>query len=166
MLSRNDGGWKWLMLALDGIVGVQRPSICEHMIDVFVDGLVEPVNPGGIGAIGVIVYRQAKIIFRRGKVVGKGAEMSNNRAEYEALVEALQWLLDNGFQEERILVHSDSSMLVNQMQGKWKVRKGLYVVAYKKAGTLAEQFTSLSFQWIPREENEEADLLSREAYHE
>ncbi len=154
------------MLALHGIVGVHRPSICENMIDVYVDGLVEPVNPGGIGAIGVIVYRQGKIIFRKGKVIGKGPEMSNNRAEYEALVEALQWLLDNGFQEERILVHSDSNMLVNQMQNKWKMKKGLYVAAQKKAGTLAEQFTFLYFQWISREENEEADLLTREAYYE
>ncbi len=154
------------MLAPDVMLEVQKSSICEYIIDVYVDGLVEPVNPGGTGAIGIIVYRQGKIIFRKGKVIGKGAEMSNNRAEYEALVEALQWLLDNGYQEERIVVNSDSIMLVNQMQGKWKINKGLYVVAHKKAGMLAEQFTFLSFKWIPREENEEADLLSREAYHQ
>lgn len=145
---------------------LKKPVTCEKMIDVYVDGLVQPINPGGIGAIGIVVYNQTRMIFRKGRVIGKGSEMSNNRAEYEALAEALQWLLDNGFREERILVHSDSSLLVNQMQGKWKMKKGLYVSAQKKAKALIEEFSSLSFKWVPREENEEADFLTRRAYDE
>jgi ribonuclease HI len=140
-----------------------------HTLDgfeVYIDGLVEPVNPGGTGVVGIIVYRDGKKICRIGKKIGEGPEMSSNRAEYEALVEALQWLLDRGFSKEQILIHSDSNLLIKQMQGQWRMKGGLYAGAQKKARTLSEQFTHLSFQWIPREENEEADLLTREAYDE
>lgn len=138
----------------------------ESMIDVYVDGLVEPINPGGIGAIGFIVYKNGKKIHEEKKIIGEGIGMSNNKAEYEALGEALQWLLDEGFSNEHILVHSDSVLVVNQMQGKWKVKGGLFISAYQKAKTLAERFLNLYYQWIPREENEEADLLTKEAYNE
>lgn len=128
------------------------------------DGLVEPKNPGGVGAIGVVIYRNEKKIHREGKIIGEGLGMSNNRAEYEALVEALQWLLEKGFSNENILVRSDSVLVVNQMLGKWRVKGGLFINAYKKAKILAKMFPHISYQWIPREENEEADLLTREAY--
>jgi len=136
------------------------------MIDVYIDGLVGPVNPGGVGTIGIVIYKNGEKIYQKGSVVGEGPAMSNNRAEYEALGEALRWLLDEGLAKEQILVRSDSRLLVNQMQNKWKVGGGLFVVAYKKARKLVEQFASLSFQWIPRGENEEADLLTKEAYEE
>lgn len=136
------------------------------MLRVFIDGTVEPVNPGGVGAVGIVVYRDNVRILQMGKVVGKGPEMSNNRAEYEALREVLQWLLDNGLSEENISVNSDSSLLVNQMQGKWKVKGGLFLTAYKESKQLAQRFSNLRFNWIKREENEEADLLARNAYKE
>ncbi len=101
-----------------------------------------------------------------GKVIGEGPEMSNNRAEYQALREVLQWLLDNSLSEENISVTSDSSLLVNQMQGKWKVKGGLFFTAYKESKQLTQRFPNLRFNWIQREENEEADILARNAYKE
>jgi ribonuclease HI len=136
------------------------------VLRVFIDGTVEPVNPGGVGAVGIVVYRGNVRILQMGKVVGKGTEMSNNRAEYEALREVLQWLLDNSLSEENISVNSDSSLLVNQMQGKWKVNGGLFFTTYKESKQLAQRFPNLRFNWIQREENEEADLLARNAYKE
>ena len=50
------------------------------------------------------------------------------------------------------------------MGGKWKFRKGLYREKYQEAVRLRAKFTDLKFRWIPREENEEANEFSREAY--
>ena len=136
------------------------------MLKVFIDGAVEPINPGGVGTVGIIVYRDSEKIFREGKVTGEGPRMSNNRAEYEALREVLQWLIDQGLSRENVSVNSDSSLLVNQMQGRWKVKGGLYLNAYNECVQLARQFSSISFHWVEREENEEADLLARNAYKE
>jgi ribonuclease HI len=136
------------------------------VLRVFIDGTVEPVNPGGVGAVGIIVYRDNARILRMGKIIGEGPTMSNNRAEYEALREALQWLLDNDLSEENISFNSDSNLLVNQMQGKWKVKGGLFVSAYNESKRLTQRFHNLSFNWIRRENNEEADLLARNAYKE
>ena len=63
-----------------------------------------------------------------------------------------------------IEVRGDSALVMNQMSGKWKFRKGLYREKYQEAMRLRAQFTDLRFRWIPREQNAEADALSREAY--
>jgi len=57
-----------------------------------------------------------------------------------------------------------TTLVVNQMKGKWKARKGLYIGKYEEARQLSTHFPELGFKWIPRELNEEADALSREAY--
>ncbi len=90
--------------------------------------------------------------------------MSNNVAEYAALCEALEFLLKKKREDSTIEVRSDSTLVVNQMSGKWKLRKGLYREKYLEAIRLRTQFAQLRFRWIPREDNEEADGLSREAY--
>jgi ribonuclease HI len=136
------------------------------MLRVFIDGSVEPTNPGGVGTVGIVVYKDGARMLGIGKVVGEGPTMSNNRAEYEALKEVLQWLLDQDLSGESISVNSDSSLLVYQMQGRWKVKGGIFLTAYNESKQLVKQFRDLSFHWVPREENEEADLLARNAYKE
>ena len=85
-------------------------------------------------------------------------------AEYAALCAALQFLLTKKLEDSIIEVRSDSALVVNQMSGNWKFRKGLYHEKYLEAVRLCARFAKLRFRWIPREENEEADRLTREAY--
>src|SRR5438876_3627883 len=132
---------------------------------VYVDGLCEPVNPGGRATYGYVVRNDAgRDIARKSGVVGKGPEMSNNVAEYAALCEALRFLVKEKMSRMSIEIRSDSRLVVNQMKGKWKFRKGLYAQKYSEAKGLTALFTIITFRWIPREENEEADALSRDAY--
>lgn len=131
------------------------------MITVFVDGLSEPRNPG-IGTYGFVIYRDGeKIGEGRGPA---GENVTNNFAEYVALVRALSSIVSNS--DEPVLIRSDSRLLVNQMSGEWKVKKGAYLPKYREAKELARRFKSLKFVWIPRERNAEADELSRRAYAE
>jgi len=134
-------------------------------IVVYVDGLCEPMNPGGTATYGYIVRNETDVVRRLG-VVGHGPKMSNNVAEYAALCEALTFQVRKKLITIPTEVRSDSRLLVNQMNGNWKVRKGLYVQRYLEAKDLAGQFERITFKWIPREENEEADALSRGAYSE
>ena len=136
------------------------------MIVVYVDGLCEPVNPGGIATYGFIIKDETdgRTVARRSGLVGRGPEMSNNVAEYAALVEALQTLVTQGKTGEKIEVRGDSKLVINQMSGNWKFHQGLYGDKYRKAKVLTVQFPQISFKWVPREENEEADSLTREAY--
>ncbi len=129
-------------------------------IEMFTDGLAEPRNPG-IGTFACIIYRNGELLAQDSGFVGD--PISNNEAEYEALIRGLKAILS--YSAEQVVVMSDSQLLVNQMSGKWKVKKGAYRERFLKAKKLAEGFKSLKFMWIPREMNEKADALTRAAYH-
>ena len=136
------------------------------IITVYVDGLCEPVNPGGVATWGFCVYEDGRRLFQKWGVASEGEGISNNLAEYSALCEALKELLKLGWQNRQITVRSDSKPLVNQMSGKWECRGGFYAEKYREAVNLASKFPSVFFEWIPREQNEEADMLSHKAYVE
>lgn len=78
----------------------------KDVIEVFVDGLCEPVNPRGVATFGFVVYKDyAKIKVGSGMV---DSSNSSNNAECSALIQVLKFLVDNGFTEERVVVKSDS----------------------------------------------------------
>ena len=89
--------------------------------------------------------------------------MTSNFAEYTALVEALKRLKTMGIEGD-VLVKSDSQLLVGQMSEGWKVKGGVYLEKLREARELVKEFGSIQFKWIQREENQEADLLTRIAY--
>jgi ribonuclease HI len=132
------------------------------MITVYFDGLCYPRNPCGVAAYGYLVYRDGALIHRGFRAVGEGKGMTNNVAEYEGLMGAAQWLKDEGI-EEKIVIKGDSQLVIRQMKGEWKINSATskkYVPAIRR---LLEG-KDVSFSWVPREENEEADKLSRVAY--
>ena len=134
----------------------------DKMITAYFDGLCYPKNPCGVAAYGYLIYRDGEIIHRGFRAVGEGKGMTNNVAEYEGLKAAAMWLHDNGI-EEKILIKGDSQLVMKQMKGEWQVNSATskkYVPEIK----LLLQGKDVTFQWVPREKNEEADKLSRVAY--
>ena len=132
------------------------------MITIYFDGLCYPKNPGGVAAYGYLVYRDSEPIWRGFGGVGEGRGMTNNVAEYEALMAAAQWLVDEGI-EDKVLIKGDSELVIKQMKGQYKVSSATskkYVPDIKRL-LLGKD---VSFFWVPREENEEADKLSRMGY--
>lgn len=131
----------------------------------FVDGLCEPKNPGGVACYGWVGYWQGRKA-RTGKgVVGEGDGMTNNVAEYNALIAAMRHLVDKGYSGP-VVFKSDSQLIVNQMSGAWNINKQYLQDLNDTAQELADHFESVEYEWVPREQNEEADALSRQAYHE
>lgn len=129
-------------------------------VTVNVDGLVEPRNPG-VGTYGFTIYEGSKKLAEGSGLAGR--YVTSNYAEYTALVEALKRLKLMRVEGD-ILVKSDSKLLVGQMTGEWAVKGGIYLEKLKEARDLLNAFGSIRFEWIPREQNQEADLLTRLAY--
>ena len=92
------------------------------------------VNPGGTAKYGVIVKgKSGTVLLEQCCVVGTGKVMSNNVAEYAALIHVLQYLLPRS--PGHVVIHGDSRLVINQLNGEWRVRDAL--LAYCKQDTLA-----------------------------
>lgn len=141
------------------------------MIEIWIDGLCEPVNPGGTTTYGVVVKQNKKTIDQKSGVVHRGGKAStNNVAEYRALLEALEWVLKKcPIEETRTIIYSDSQLLVCQMDGTYHVRSRLlahfWINAKHKVKLLQQRCKMVELRWVPRELNLEADALAKEVYH-
>ncbi len=93
-----------------------------------------------------------------------GHDVTSNYAEYTALAEALKKLKALGVEGD-VFVRSDSKLLVGHLSEGWKVKGGMYVEKLREVRMLLDGFGSVRFEWIPREQNQEADLLTRIAYN-
>ena len=115
-------------------------------------------NPGP-ASYGLVIRRpDGTRVESLGKYIGRH---TNNVAEYYALIAALDYAAANGIQ--RLRVHSDSQLIVNQMKGLYKVKhpdlRPLHVRAKKQAAGLA----AFKIEYIPREQNHEADAAANAA---
>lgn len=132
------------------------------MIEIFFDGACEPKNPGGTASYGFIVLKEKKELYSESGIIAKGERASNNVAEYGGLLKALRWLYKNNYQKQNITCCGDSKLVIEQMSGNWKIKKGLYVDWAYKCLEALKYFPNTSLEWIPKEENTKADRLSRD----
>lgn len=137
------------------------------MIEVYFDGLCQPINPGGISCYAFIVKSGSRTIYSDYGIVGKpfSNDSTNNVAEYTALVKALQWLLEKDLGSAKVEIKSDSKLVVNQLTGDYKVKAKRIISLYKQVLLLKSKFQDVQIRWIPREENREADRLTNKAYN-
>ena len=137
------------------------------MIEVYFDGLCQPINPGGISCYAFIVKSDERIIHIDYGIAGKpfSEDSTNNVAEYTALAKALQWLLANNFSSNRVEIKSDSQLVVNQLRGDYKVKARRILPLYKHVLFLKAQFQNIQIKWIPRDKNRDADRLTSKAYN-
>lgn len=86
--------------------------------------------------------------------------ISNNVAEYRAVVRALESLHEH--HEREILIFSDSRLIVNFVNGKVFTRNKPHLyVEQVDVYNLLQKFKRVSAKWIPREKNRHADALSK-----
>lgn len=142
----------------------QEAQLEKQEILAWFDGACEPVNPGGTSSFGVIVKGEnGTVLLRDHRVVGKGKAMSNNVAEYAGVLRILRYLSSRP--PGRVTIRGDSNLVINQLNGKWRVRKGLYLSIAIETKELLAHLRGLGWQinlcWIPREQNEECDTLSK-----
>ncbi len=112
-------------------------------------------NPGPSG-VGVVIVQDGETVVTRSEDIGYG---TNNQAEYRALLYGLREALDRGIQ--RLIVRSDSQLLVRQMIGMYKVKSRSLQQLRMQAQALVVQFEEVHFEHVGREYNELADELSK-----
>jgi len=115
-------------------------------------------NPGPAAAAFVLsdpagTRLQAKALF-----IGR---TTNNVAEYTAIIKALEAANQIGAKE--LTVFSDSELLVQQINGKYKVKSEQIRPLFKQAIELLSEFENYKVRFIPREKNKDADKLVNQA---
>ena len=83
---------------------------------------------------------------------------TNNVAEYNGLLAALQWAVKNNV--NRLHIRADSELLVKQMRGEYRVKNPGLQALYVRARLLVAQLDDVKFEHVRREFNTEADRLS------
>lgn len=85
---------------------------------------------------------------------------TNNQAEYRAVIEGLRLAAERG--AERVLVRSDSKLLVEQLAGRFRVKNPTLQRLHREVRAVARSFERVDFEHVRRAENAEADALANE----
>lgn len=122
-------------------------------------------NPGK-AAIGVVFCNEmGQVIQKFGEYLGDG--LTNNDAEYQAVIFALKKFKavfgKKMAEVAEVEVRSDSELLVNQMNGKYKLENEKIQKFFIEIWNLKIDFANVKFKAIPREKNKEADAMVNEA---
>jgi ribonuclease HI len=86
-------------------------------------------------------------------------EVSNNEAEYEALLHGLRLAASLGI--NRLLVYGDSAVVINQVNKSWDRNKENMDAYYLEVRNLDNKFYGLEFHHVVRDNNVAADVLSK-----
>ena len=122
-------------------------------------------NPGK-AAVGVVFCNElGQVIQKFGEYLGDN--LTNNDAEYHAVIFALKKFKavfgKKMAEVAEVEVRSDSELLVNQMNGKYKIENEKIQKFFIEIWNLKIDFKEVKFKAIPREKNKEADKMVNEA---
>lgn len=85
---------------------------------------------------------------------------TNNVAEYNAVILALEHLISKGYNKHTIKVYGDSNLVIQQMNGKWQVKALNLKPLWEKATKIAKNFEQIEFIHVDRSLNSKADKLA------
>lgn len=132
----------------------ERPA---DVTTAYIDGASRG-NPGPASYAVILKGPDGKVVLELGKYFGRA---TNNVAEYYGLIHALDSAASRGI--TRLRVRSDSELLVRQVEGRYKVKSADLKPLFERAQKLARGFAWFAIEYIPREENREADRLANQA---
>ena len=133
------------------------------MIYIYTDGGARG-NPGS-AAIGIyITDGNNKELAGFGKTIG---DATNNVAEYQAVISALDWVIENKkdlAKDAKIHFSLDSKLVCSQIIGIFKVKNAdLRNLLFDVRAREAQINFPIFYKHIPREQNAKADMLVNEA---
>jgi ribonuclease HI len=114
------------------------------MIEIYTDGASRG-NPGK-SASSFIVVNDKKIVYFASEMIG---EATNNIAEYKAVINALEYAYSHGIKE--VVVHSDSKVIISQINGNYKVKADHLKKLLEKVQLLKSKFKAVYFVHLNRE---------------
>lgn len=114
-------------------------------------------NPGEAG-IGILIMNESgQVVDKISEYIGR---VTNNVAEYTALVRALERARDLG--ATRVRVYADSELMVKQLNGEYKVKNEGLQPLFNRALSQVRKFEEFQIEHITRDRNKEADRLANE----
>ncbi|XUW99965.1 MAG: ribonuclease HI family protein [Dehalogenimonas sp.] len=116
-------------------------------------------NPGA-SALGVIIRTPSGQVLK--SICRALGNMTNNQAEYHAVITALEEATKLGATD--LHLKADSELVVKQLSGKYQVKNPGLALLYAKVKALESRFKSVKYSYIPRERNQEADALANQAF--
>ena len=114
-------------------------------ISVYVDG-----SGGSNSGYGYFVKESGESFYE------KKPELTNNQAEYLAIISALKKFVDS---DESIIIYSDSKNSVNQLNHEFAINNEQLRNLAREAWSIIAKFSNLSIQWVPRKENLAGKML-------
>jgi len=123
---------------------------------IFCDGASRS-NPGD-ASIGVSISLDGKEIHTISRKIGIA---TNNEAEYQALIDGLNYCIENSIKE--IEVFLDSNLVIEQVNKNFKVKAGNLKVLNSQVENMIKEFEYIEFKHVYREENKRADQLANMA---
>ena len=115
-------------------------------------------NPGPAG-YGVVIHdARGNKVAALSQYLG---HQTNNFAEYQALIAALEYGVQHGHKALKVI--SDSELLVRQMTGIYKVKEPTLRDLHGRASQLVRQLDWFEIEHVLRGHNKEADQLANEA---
>ena len=114
-------------------------------------------NPGD-ASIGISILLDGKEVHTISKKIGIA---TNNEAEYQALIDGLNYCVDNSIKEIKVFL--DSNLVVEQVNKNFKVKAGNLKVLNSKVDDLIQEFNFIEINHVYREENKRADQLANMA---
>jgi len=128
-----------------------------EVLHIYVDGASRG-NPGHAGAGALLAGPDGRPVKKLRRYLGV---KTNNVAEYEALILALETASSLGV--DKVRVHADSELVVKQMKGQYKVKNADLKPLHQKARGLLDSFPAHSIVHVYRDKNKDADKLANEA---
>lgn len=130
----------------------------EHNIIVYTDGGSRG-NPGP-AASGVVISQNGNVVKKIGKTLGI---TTNNVAEYTAVIEGLQWIVENKAtlgEYHAIHFYMDSLLLCQQLKGIYKIKQPHLQSLMHKIRQLESEITvPITYTHVRREHNKAADAM-------
>lgn len=123
------------------------------------------IGRGGEACGIAVVVRDAAggIVAARQRRLGP---MTNNEAEYEALILALEFALERGERHARLAFLVDSQIVVGQVAGMFSVRSPHLAPRHRRVRELLARLPGATLVFVPRDRNRVADALAVEALAE
>jgi formyltetrahydrofolate-dependent phosphoribosylglycinamide formyltransferase len=115
-------------------------------------------NPGPAAAGFILTDSDGTQLEAKAFFLGRN---TNNVAEYTGIVKALEAAIKIG--AKRLIVFSDSQLLVRQINGEYKVKSEQIRPLFQQAVEMLGRFESWKVQYVSREKNKEADKLVNQA---
>jgi len=134
-----------------------RGKVPDHYLIAHSDGGARG-NPGPAGYGVVIQDQSGRKVATRSEYLG---HQTNNFAEYQGLIAALEYAIEHGPRALRVI--SDSELLVRQIKGIYKVKNVVLKDLHARAKELIGQLDWFSIDHALREHNQEADRLANQA---